>query len=308
MRKAIFLLLAVALVAAICMFAIGRKPDVSRDAGGKAGETASPKELVGEPPDARLSAPNRPVGTPSDARGRALYRKAQEQARANRLEDSLKTLDRIVDEEDRSWYAPFALYQKGNWLSTAGRTKEARKAFAAVQKRYPKHYLSARAGEKIAKLDLREKRLAAILDTKDPKPFRIEGIGDGGLPGSADCGPECLLEACNVLGIEAAAAELKSLAKTTEQGTTMLNLAEAARAKGLNATGKIVNYQYLQEMDKPVIAWVDGNHYVLIKDVGGSGLRVYDPKEGERLVPRREFCRGGRGQVLALSLPGRTKR
>lgn len=240
--------------------------------------------------------------SPSDKRAAVVYDKVRDYAKKGQVKEGMAGLDAIVKNEHDSTYAALALYQKANWTKANGDTRTARAIYEQVEKEFPKSYLSVRSAQKIAELDITQKRIEAIAGGKDPEPFAIETQSADDSALSADCGPECLFQACKELGISATKSELRSLAKTNSKGTTMLNLAKAARAKGMEAKGQLVNYQYLQSMPSPVVAWVNGNHYVLVKDVGGAGLRVYDPNEGAALMSRQQFCGMWKGHVLALSM------
>lgn len=301
MKKKIVVLIVVVLAGLACTFGIKSLMHRHRSRM-LAAESLATKSSVknGDSQDSQLS--------PADQQAHKAYSHAEKLAATGHLDDSIKILDSIAKDNKGSWYEVFSQYQKANWLLYGDRKSEARDVFLQVQKKYPESYLSIRAAAQIEKMDLKEKRLQAAITTKDLKPLPLTGPNADDNKISADCGPECLLEACKLFGIKATKAELKSMTKTNEKGTTMLNLAKAARSKGMSATGQMVNYQYLQEMEKPVIAWVNRNHYVLVKEVGGASLTVYDPNDGERIVARTQFCGEWQGYILTLKFADSAKK
>ncbi|MGB9844132.1 MAG: cysteine peptidase family C39 domain-containing protein, partial [Methanothermobacter tenebrarum] len=81
------------------------------------------------------------------------------------------------------------------------------------------------------------------------------------------CGPAALATLLRKLGINTTEDELAALARTTEEGTTMQGLLEAAKAKGVNMTGMKLN---ITELHENMIAYTmsDGvGHYTLIREV-----------------------------------------
>lgn len=288
MRKKPILFVVVVLVAGSCIFL-----SHSRSHHHDAGPAVSKKADTQGPPKAGEM-------TTSDKQAQKEYANAEELARTGHIDDGIKILDKIAKDNKGTWYEPFSQYQKANWLCWAGKEKEGRRVYETVKANYPESYLSIRSARRLEELDLKAKRVQAAINTTDIKPLTITTADKEDSVTTADCGPECLLEVCKMFKVSATKGELKELAKTTSKGTSMLNLAKAAQNKGIVVKGQMVNYAYLQDMDKPVIAWINGNHYILIKEVGGASIKAFDPGQGEKIIARTQFCDEWHGQILAL--------
>ncbi|MBC7118048.1 MAG: C39 family peptidase, partial [Methanobacteriaceae archaeon] len=94
------------------------------------------------------------------------------------------------------------------------------------------------------------------------------------------CGPAALATLLRKLGINTTENELAALAGTTEEGTTMQGLLEAAKAKGVNMTGMKLN---ITELHENMIAYTmsDGvGHYTLIREVNNETVKLADPTMG----------------------------
>ena len=103
----------------------------------------------------------------------------------------------------------------------------------------------------------------------------VEGI----LQQEADdilCGPRALLILCRMYGIDAELEELAQLARVNEEGTNMFNLLKAAQAKGFSAVGRILKYNELLALKKPVIAFVNNNHFSVLEAIDKHTARISD--------------------------------
>ncbi len=116
------------------------------------------------------------------------------------------------------------------------------------------------------------------------------------------CGPDALAIICKQLGEATTPEELARLASTDRTGTSLAGLAKAAKAKGLAAEGLQVNYEYLRKMPKPVLAWVGGNHYVVVTAASRDAVELNDPAKGRYALAVGPFERIWDGYVLAVSL------
>lgn len=248
------------------------------------------------------------VERPTDVRASALYRRAFQQADEGKMDLAINTLDGLVEKEPDSKLVVMALYQRAIGLESLGRVDEARAAYRRVQKEFPKSYICLRARERLAKLENREKHLSAAVGQGELEPLSYEEAGPSNDVPKADCGPEALYQACKLAGIQSTLQDLRELAGTGEKGTTMLGLAKAARAKGWDAQGLKVNYAYLQEMPMPVIAWMNGDHFLLVTKAEGAVVDLFDPGKGDRKISRQEFSRMWSGYVLALATNIKTSR
>jgi len=93
------------------------------------------------------------------------------------------------------------------------------------------------------------------------------------------CGPRALLLICQQEKIHAQFDDLYSKAHTNAHGTTLAGLANAARSVGLKATGVKMDYEAIVSLKEPAIAWVDGNHYIVVVSVSGSNACIHDPNK-----------------------------
>ena len=121
------------------------------------------------------------------------------------------------------------------------------------------------------------------------------------------CGPDSLKVICDMMGIQADRNQLYRLSNLNESGTTMNNLADAAYALGLDAVGMRLSLRELAKLSQPVIAWVQGNHFVVVEGIIGDEVRIIDPGlvlSSERevfLLPKTEFSKIWQGHVLVIS-------
>ncbi len=115
-----------------------------------------------------------------------------------------------------------------------------------------------------------------------------------------NCGIVALHEVCSGLGVEASPEELARSAHAGSRGVTMLGLAEAARAKGLKATGIRLSYDDLESAKKPLIAWLQHGHFVVVREVTPERVMLSNGAGGETTTPRADFERKWRGEVLLV--------
>lgn len=112
------------------------------------------------------------------------------------------------------------------------------------------------------------------------------------------CGPQALQKLLELKGISSTVEELATLAGTDDTGTTMAALSRAADAKGLPLTG--VQANDLAEVSIPFVALLDGNHFVLVSEIAGQQLRIYDSGQPESALNTATFAKRWAGQALVL--------
>jgi len=110
------------------------------------------------------------------------------------------------------------------------------------------------------------------------------------------CGPVALYKLLASRGISSTLDELAALAGTDDTGTTMLGLAEAAKAKGLGLVG--VETNDVHRLTPPFIAYVGDNHFVVVKRVADDMVYVDDMRGPTGQVPMATFAEWWGGQAL----------
>jgi ATP-binding cassette, subfamily C, bacteriocin exporter len=121
-----------------------------------------------------------------------------------------------------------------------------------------------------------------------------------------DCGPACLASVCRYYNKYVAVSKIRQLAKTDQNGTTLLGIIESAVALGFEARG--IRADAVETISRPAILYVIINekisHYIVLLNVSEKVVTVMDPAEGElRRISRKEFGMIWTGIAVLLS-PG----
>lgn len=120
------------------------------------------------------------------------------------------------------------------------------------------------------------------------------------------CGPECLAELLRRRGRTADVDALAREMGTSERGTSLAALAEAARKRGFHPQGLALTAKGLAAQRLPLVALVSPGHYVLVEALSPGAVTVWDPDArglghgDRRAVPAAEWGRLWRGTALAL--------
>jgi HlyB family type I secretion system ABC transporter len=104
-----------------------------------------------------------------------------------------------------------------------------------------------------------------------------------------DCGAACLAMICRYYGRPVSLARIRQLLHTSTDGTSLKALCRAAEDLGLAARPVKVSARNLAQMPLPAIVHWEGNHWVIVYDVGDEHVRVADPAVGTRRFRRAEF-------------------
>jgi len=110
------------------------------------------------------------------------------------------------------------------------------------------------------------------------------------------CGPEALSRLVAGEGLHLDVDELAELAGTDATGTSMAGLIDAAKAKGISLSG--VQVEGIDALQAPYIAYVNGDHFVLVTAADDDGVTVVDDGEGERVLSRGAFAAMWNGMAL----------
>jgi Peptidase C39 family len=116
-----------------------------------------------------------------------------------------------------------------------------------------------------------------------------------------DCGVVCLQMVLRDRGITAQLGDLRLSAQTNQLGTSLLGLKWAAEKYGVKTSAWRLNRNDLLRIQLPVIAFVDGNHFVVINNVNNDGtLIILDPARGRLQFTETSFARHWKGETLIL--------
>ena len=114
-----------------------------------------------------------------------------------------------------------------------------------------------------------------------------------------DCGAACLKMVLAAHGIEREMSDLYHELRTSERGTSLLDLRLVATRAGLPARSWVIGIAEMRDVPFPAIAFVKGNHFVVVKRLLDSDvLEVDDPALGKLWWPVTSFCRVWSGEVL----------
>ncbi|MEN4018792.1 MAG: C39 family peptidase [Methanobacterium sp.] len=117
------------------------------------------------------------------------------------------------------------------------------------------------------------------------------------------CGPAALATVLNNLGVHATEQELIVLAGTDSSGTTMHGLSEAAKAKGLSATGMKLSVDDLRPNNIVHIILDGEGHYSVIREVSENSVYLADPSLGNIEMTREKFAEVYTGNALVITDP-----
>lgn len=104
-----------------------------------------------------------------------------------------------------------------------------------------------------------------------------------------DCGAASLAMVCRHFGRAVSLARIRQLVHTAVDGTSLSALCRAASELGLAARSVKASARTLADMPLPAIVHWEGNHWVVLYDVGPRHVHVADPAVGSRRFTRREF-------------------
>ena len=114
-----------------------------------------------------------------------------------------------------------------------------------------------------------------------------------------DCGAACLKMVLEAHGIERELSDLYRELNTSERGTSLLDLRLVATRSGLSARSWVLGIDEMREAPFPAIAFVKGNHFVVVKRLlDADVLEVDDPALGKLRWPLTSFCKLWSGEVL----------
>jgi len=118
-----------------------------------------------------------------------------------------------------------------------------------------------------------------------------------------NCGAACLKMVLAAHGIERSLPDLTRELGTTPAGTSMLNLRLVATRLGLPARSWAIGHTDLKNLPLPSIAFIHGNHFVVIRRFAAPDVfEIDDPALGRLRWPVRSFRKQWSGQTLVFDL------
>jgi len=124
-----------------------------------------------------------------------------------------------------------------------------------------------------------------------------------------DCGPTCLRMVARQYGKHFTLDELRDITFTSNQGTSLLNLSQAAEQLGFRTDAVVTDLDTLtHDVPLPCIAHWKDHHYIVIYRVTSKYVYVADPAAGKLRYHKEEFLEGwqsleGQQGILLLVEP-----
>ena len=112
-------------------------------------------------------------------------------------------------------------------------------------------------------------------------------------PDAMDCGPVCLKMIAGYYGKNFSMQQLRKLCKIGKQGTTMLDLIDAAGSIGFKTMAVALEYNKLNKLPIPFIVHWNKEHYVVVYEVNDKSFYIADPAlNGKITLNAIEFLAG----------------
>lgn len=123
------------------------------------------------------------------------------------------------------------------------------------------------------------------------------------------CGPYTLCQVAERYGTVVDPEVIAKLAGTTEVGTTMKGLADAAYQLGMKSVGQKTTYRNLLQLTPPLIALVKTsenstpNHFIVVDKIEPNQIEIWDINRGYAVYTKEKFESIWNGYVLVISPP-----
>ncbi len=180
----------------------------------------------------------------------------------------------------------YALYGLGRIYSRAGDLAGARYFYEYIVEQYPGSELTALCNKSLSR---------ELADVAQQQARRSGTPGDA--PAFQLCGPVALQKWLAQRGVAVTPRELAAKARMTAEGASMQGLCDAAAAYGLELVG--VQSVRGAGLETPFIAFVNGNHFVLVRDSNANAVLVDDiHDEAAQWIPRETFYGCWDGKAL----------
>ena len=122
-------------------------------------------------------------------------------------------------------------------------------------------------------------------------PFYIQ-------PDAKDCGPTCLRIISKFYGKRIPLQDIRNLAETTREGSSLLGLSEAAENLGLKSLGVQINYITLvEEVPLPCVVHWNKQHFVVVYKIDKNDIvYISDPSYGLITYSKNDFIKSWIGE------------
>jgi len=108
---------------------------------------------------------------------------------------------------------------------------------------------------------------------------------------SKDCGPTCIKIVAKHYGKTIHIQNLRNLAETTREGSSLLGLSEAAEKIGFHTIGVKVNFEKLLEVPLPCIVHWNKNHFAVLYKIKKNTIYISDPAHGLLTYTKEQFIK-----------------
>lgn len=120
-------------------------------------------------------------------------------------------------------------------------------------------------------------------------------------PDSKDCGPTCLKIVAKYYGKNISLQQLRTLSETTRQGSTLLDLSEAAEILGFRSLGVKISLEKIQEAPLPCILHWNKTHYVVLYRIKKDTYFISDPGYGLLKYNENDFLQSWIGNMATYT-------
>jgi len=96
---------------------------------------------------------------------------------------------------------------------------------------------------------------------------------------------------------------LRDACRVSRDGARAGNIVRAARDYGMQAEGRGITAEEIDDLALPAIVYWNRNHFLVVERAGRKSVTLCDPASGRRRVPREEFARSYSGIAIELQ-PG----
>ncbi|MCE9539156.1 MAG: peptidase domain-containing ABC transporter [Bacteroidetes bacterium] len=117
-------------------------------------------------------------------------------------------------------------------------------------------------------------------------------------PDEMDCGPTCLRMVAKDYGKNISLQDVRQLARTTREGSSLQGLSEAAEKIGFRTIGVKVTFEkMLEDAPLPCIAHWNQNHFVVIYKIKKNTIYIADPSHGLLKYTKAEFLNSWKSET-----------